>query len=185
MALFSKKPEEPKPAKPQVPGANAAKAKEPKAKAPATKAPSGPKETTYFGKNLKITGNVSGDGDLIILGRLEGEFNLKGKLQIAEPAEIVGFVKANDVAVKGNISGNISATQKVHLDQTARVKGQIACPKLSVEEGASFDGEVKMSAQAIPKPSPAVNTAPIPSKGPQATEIAKGPETAEKAKVTS
>ena len=185
MALFSKKPEEPKPAKPQVPGANAAKAKDTKAKAPAATAPSGPKETTYFGKNLKISGNVSGDGDLIILGKLEGEFNLKGKLQIAEPAEIVGSVKANDVTVKGNISGNVIAAQKVHLDQTARVKGQIACPKLSVEEGASFDGEVKMSAQTITKPAPAVSAAPMPSKGPEAAEKAKGPETAEKAKVTS
>ena len=34
--------------------------------------------TTFFGKNLKITGNVSGEGNMIILGSFEGEFNLKG-----------------------------------------------------------------------------------------------------------
>ncbi len=156
MALFSKKPEEQKPVKPQIPSTNISGAKVPKAKVSGAKVPSGPKEATYFGKNLKITGNVSGDGDLIILGKLEGEFNLKGKLQVAEPAEIIGSVKANDITVKGNIKGNITAVQKVHLDPTARVNGQIASPKLSIQDGACFDGEIKMSAQGTYKPASAV-----------------------------
>jgi len=164
MALFSKKPEEQKPVKPQIPSANVPNANFPKAKVTPAKIPSGPKEATYFGKNLKITGNVSGDGDLIILGKLEGEFNLKGKLQVAEPAEIIGSVKANDVTVKGNIKGNIIAAQKVHLDPTARVNGQIASPKLSVQDGACFDGEIKMSAQETYKPASAVADAAFASK---------------------
>ena len=178
MALFGKKPEEQKPTKPQIPSAKAPSEKAPKAKSPAGKVSSGPKEATYFGKNLKITGNVSGDGDLIILGKLEGEFNLKGKLQVAEPAEIIGSVKANDVTVKGNIKGNITAVQKVHLDPTARVNGQIASPKLSVLEGACFDGEIKMSTQGQEtlKPASAVVDAAFAS---------KTSESSEKNKVTS
>jgi cytoskeletal protein CcmA (bactofilin family) len=113
-------------------------------------APSRQKEATYLGKNLKITGNVSGDGDLIILGSLEGEFDLKGTLQVAEPARIIGKVKANDINVKGNIQGSITALEKIHLDPTARVNGQIITPKLSVTEGASFDGEIKMSNRPHP-----------------------------------
>ena len=38
-------------------------------------------DTTYFGKNLKVTGNVSGEGSLIILGDFEGDFNFKGSGQ--------------------------------------------------------------------------------------------------------
>jgi cytoskeletal protein CcmA (bactofilin family) len=121
---------------------------------PAQPAPGSQKEATYFGKNLKITGNVSGDGDLIILGSLEGEFDLKGKLQVAEPAHIIGTVKANEINVKGNIQGNITALEKIHLDPTARINGQITTPKLSVTEGASFNGEVKMSSRSHPAPSP-------------------------------
>lgn len=105
-------------------------------------------EATYFGKNLKITGNVSGDGDLIILGTFEGDFDLKGKLQIAEPAKIIGTINANDISVKGNIQGTITATEKIQLDQTAKVKGRISSPKISVIEGALFDGEIKMSDQS-------------------------------------
>jgi cytoskeletal protein CcmA (bactofilin family) len=103
------------------------------------------KEATYFGKNMKITGKVSGNGDLIILGEFEGEFDVKGKLQVAEPAKVNGTVKANDIHVKGSIQGTITATEKIHFDNTARVQGRINSPKISVMEGAFFDGEIKMS----------------------------------------
>ena len=139
MGLFDKKKEETKPAAPRV--------------------SVGPKEATYFGKNLKITGNVSGTGDLIILGTLEGEFDLKGKIQIAEPAEVTGTVKADDVTVKGSIKGTITAAGKVHLDPTARVEGQINSPRISVLEGACFDGQMSMRGPGAQKPfSPAADT---------------------------
>jgi cytoskeletal protein CcmA (bactofilin family) len=127
---------------------------------------SGPKETTYFGKNLKVTGNVFGSGDLIILGSLDGEFDLKGKLQIAEPADITGTVKAGDISVKGSVQGTITAVERVHLDTTARVQGRINSPKISVTEGARFDGDINMSGkkpqalQSAPAESAAVPTTP-------------------------
>ena len=60
-------------------------------------------DTTYFGKNLKIKGNVSGEGSLILLGSFEGEFNLKGRLKVAQGAEIKGNVKVTDIYVNGNV----------------------------------------------------------------------------------
>ena len=146
MGLFGKKKEEAKATAPQPSGAS--------------------KETTYFGKNLKVTGNVFGSGDLIILGSLEGEFDLKGKLQVAEPANITGTVKAGDITVKGNIQGTITAAERVHLDPTARVQGHINSPKISVMEGARFDGDINMSGKkpqplhAAPDLSPAVSKSP-------------------------
>jgi cytoskeletal protein CcmA (bactofilin family) len=136
MGLFGKKKEAVKTAAPQ----------------PST----GPKETTYFGKNLKVKGNVFGSGDLIILGSLEGEFNLAGKLQIAEPSNISGTVKAGDISVKGNVQGTITAAERVHLDKTARVQGRINSPKISVTEGARFDGDINMSGKK-PQPVPSAS----------------------------
>ncbi len=105
-------------------------------------------DTTYFGKNLQIKGNVSGEGSLIILGSFEGQFDLKGRLQVAHGARIKGDIKATDIYVNGEIDGVITASEKVHLDTTARIKGGIATPRLSVLEGAKFDGELQMSNQA-------------------------------------
>ena len=109
-------------------------------------------ETTYFGKNLKIKGRVSGNGNIIILGALDGEFNLKGRVKIAQPAKIKGEVKADVISVNGNVQGSLAAQERVHLDQTARIEGQIITPSLSISEGAFIDGEIKMSGRS-PEPS--------------------------------
>jgi cytoskeletal protein CcmA (bactofilin family) len=112
-------------------------------------------DTTYFGKNLKVTGNVSGEGSLIILGAFEGEFDLKGRLKVAQGAKLKGNVKATDIYVNGNVEGTIVASEKVHLDTTARVKGGIASPRISILEGALFDGEIRMTGKTAPASKPA------------------------------
>ena len=104
-------------------------------------------ETTYFGRNLQIKGRVSGNGNLIILGTLNGEFRLKGRLKIAQSAKIKGEVNADVISVNGNVHGSLTAHDLVHLDQTARIEGRINTPKLSIMEGAIFDGEINMSEQ--------------------------------------
>ena len=105
-------------------------------------------ETSYFGKNLKIKGRISGNGNVIILGGLDGEFDLRGRVKIAQPAKIKGEVKADVISVNGNVHGKLAAQQRLHLDQTACIEGQITTPKLSIAEGASFDGEIAMGGQS-------------------------------------
>ena len=147
MTLFGKKDKEEGPPVIHTPAAPKAAAK------------SSPKDmaldTTYFGKNLKIKGNVSGEGSLIILGSFEGEFNLKGRLKVAQGARIKGNLKATDIYVNGDIEGSITASEKVHLENTARIKGGIAAPKISVLEGAIFDGEIQMSNRTPQESKPA------------------------------
>ncbi len=93
-------------------------------------------ETSYFGKNLTIKGRISGNGNVIILGGLDGEFNLRGQVKIAQPAKIKGEVKADVISVNGSVQGKLAAQQRLHLDQTARIEGQIITPKLSITEGS-------------------------------------------------
>ncbi len=151
MGLFGKKDKEEAPPVVSTPAA------------PKVAAKTSPKDTaldtTYFGKNLQIKGNVSGEGSLIILGSFEGEFDLKGRLKVAQGARIKGNVKATDIYVNGYIEGAITASEKVHLDNTARIKGGIATPRISVLEGAMFDGEIKMSNRTT-QPSKPLTPAP-------------------------
>jgi cytoskeletal protein CcmA (bactofilin family) len=100
--------------------------------------------TTLFGKNLKITGNVSGEGNMIILGDFEGEFNLKGQLKVAQGASAKGNFNATSIAVNGNVEGTLTATEKIHMDNTAKINGRIVTPKVSILDGAVFDGEMQM-----------------------------------------
>jgi cytoskeletal protein CcmA (bactofilin family) len=102
-------------------------------------------ETSYFGKNLMIKGRVSGNGNIIILGGLDGEFNLRGRVKVAQSAKIKGEVKADVISVNGSVQGSLAAKERIHLDKTARIEGQMTTPRLSISEGASFDGEISMS----------------------------------------
>jgi cytoskeletal protein CcmA (bactofilin family) len=149
MALFGKKENEekipgvqPTPIPKEIP-------KEQKKNAPREVAPVASKEaakdTTHLGKNLKITGNVSGDGNLIILGAFEGDFDIKGQLKIAQGARIKGNVKATSVSINGDIEGTILASERILLDSTAAMKGRLVTPKISIQDGAVFDGELQMS----------------------------------------
>ena len=111
--------------------------------------------TTCFGKNLKITGNISGEGNLIIMGSFEGEFDLKGQLKVAQGARVKGNLKADSFALNGNVEGTIMASEKVHLDNTARITGRMVTPKISILDGAVFDGELQMGKRPVEIPKPA------------------------------
>jgi cytoskeletal protein CcmA (bactofilin family) len=142
MALFGKKGNEERPPVVQPPAAAAPKI------TPKEPTPDATQETTYFGKNLKITGNISGEGSTILLGSFEGEFNLNGHLKVAQGARIKGSVKATEIYINGSVDGTIEASKKIHLDNTATVKGRIIAPKISILEGSVFDGEIQMSGRS-------------------------------------
>jgi cytoskeletal protein CcmA (bactofilin family) len=166
MAIFGKKDNEVRPPVVQTPAAVKA---EPKSSQKDTSL-----DTTYVGKNLKIKGTISGEGSIIIQGSLEGKFDLKGRLKIAQGAKIKGNVRASDVYVSGNIEGEITASERVQLDNTAKIIGGIVSPKISILEGAMFDGEIKMSDRTVEVARPA---APVPTQPPPASAAPKKKET--------
>jgi len=179
MALFGKKEKEesvsvvqPPPAPREMP---AEQKKIPQRDTAPVAAKDAAKETTYLGKNLKISGTISGEGNLIVLGAFEGDFDIKGQLKIAQGARIKGNVKATSVAINGDIEGTILAYERILLDSTAAMKGRLVTPKISIQDGAVFDGELQMSGKpdqaprtAAPEPKAAPKDA---SKTPHVSEI--------------
>ena len=102
------------------------------------------KKIAYLGKDLNIKGNISGDDDIQIDGKFEGNLKLKGSLNIQQSARIKGSAVAKTIYVKGAVEGKLAAGSKMVIDNTARIKGKIFTPVISVVEGAQFNGEVKM-----------------------------------------
>ena len=113
----------------------------------------GDHETAFFGTKLSVKGKVSGSGNLIVMGKLEGEFDLNGELIIAPPAVLNGEIKAVNVTVSGNVTGNLTAREKIHLEKSAVVNGRLNTPRLSVADGASFNGDIEMKKPAEGAPS--------------------------------
>ena len=175
MALFGKKEAEGQPPGVQAPQVKKDMPLEPKKDLPKSKAngkaKDTAKETTYLGKNLKINGTLSGEGSLIILGNFEGEFDLKGQIKVAQGAVIKGNIKATGISINGNVNGTLVASERILLDTTAAIKGRLETPKISIQDGAVFDGELQMSKKPEQASKAEMIEAKLPSQVPTISEI--------------
>ncbi|MGB2630754.1 MAG: polymer-forming cytoskeletal protein [Candidatus Omnitrophota bacterium] len=92
--------------------------------------------------------------NLRINGRFEGTLDTKGMLMVGQQADIKANITGESVSVAGNVNGNITATKLLKLDSTACINGDIAVPRLSIQEGAVLNGRVKMKQSASGEQTP-------------------------------
>jgi cytoskeletal protein CcmA (bactofilin family) len=97
--------------------------------------------------NLKITGDLVGDGDVHVSGTVDGDIKC-GNLTVGEGAGVKGQIHATKVTILGLVHGSIAA-KTVTLGPTARIVGDVTYEKLEVESGAFFEGYYK---QSTPQP---------------------------------
>jgi cytoskeletal protein CcmA (bactofilin family) len=92
-----------------------------------------------------ITGDIKSNGDIRIDGSLIGNLNTKGKVVIGLTGKVKGEVLCKNSEVSGIIEGKISVSQLLSLKATSKILGDIVTSKLSIEPGARFSGNCKMS----------------------------------------
>jgi cytoskeletal protein CcmA (bactofilin family) len=133
-------------------------------------APRGP---TVIGPQAVFVGEISGDEDLLVEGRLEGKIRTDRKVTVGGTGDVRGDILARSVVLAGRVQGQIQAQERAELLASASVNGSIQAPKVIIAEGAQLHGNVTMSApakqvqaqaqtqtqtqaQAVPMPAPAV-----------------------------
>jgi excisionase family DNA binding protein len=82
--------------------------------------------------------------NLRINGKFEGTLTTKGTLFIGESALVNSDIVGESIAIAGHVTGKIRASRLVNLTHSAQVVAEIETPKLSIEEGAVFNGKCKM-----------------------------------------
>jgi cytoskeletal protein CcmA (bactofilin family) len=101
-----------------------------------------------IGKSVVIKGELSGSEDLTIEGHVEGRIDLKDNvLTIGPNGKIKAEVFAKSVVVLGEVTGNVTASEKVDIRDNGSVDGDIASPRVAIAEGAHFRGSVDMQRQ--------------------------------------
>jgi cytoskeletal protein CcmA (bactofilin family) len=91
---------------------------------------------------LTITGNLQSEGEVQVDGRVEGDIRC-AHLVVGKDATIIGNIVAEEVVVRGKVTGTIRAN-RVILQDSARVESEIFHKKLAIEEGAVFDGQSRL-----------------------------------------
>jgi cytoskeletal protein CcmA (bactofilin family) len=92
-----------------------------------------------------ITGDIKSNGDIRIDGSLIGNLNTKGKVVIGLTGKVKGEIICKNSEVSGLIEGKISVKELLNLKATSKILGDITTSKLSIEPGAKFSGNCKMS----------------------------------------
>jgi cytoskeletal protein CcmA (bactofilin family) len=128
------------------------------------------KTAVNIGKSVVIKGELNGSEDLTIEGQVEGKIELRQNvLTIGANGRIKAQVFAKAVIILGEVTGNVTATEKVDIRDNGSVDGDIAAPRVAIAEGAHFRGSIDMQKGTAPKAetkstSPSTSTsAPTPS----------------------
>ena len=121
--------------------------------------------STVIGKTVVIRGELSGEEDLYMDGNIQGNITLtEHRLTIGPHAKVVADVRARDIIIFGSLKGNIHATGRVDLRQSAQVNGDILATRLSIEENATLKGRVELAVgTATSTPSVTATQTPVPS----------------------
>jgi cytoskeletal protein CcmA (bactofilin family) len=109
------------------------------------------RDIVNIGKSVVIKGELNGSEDLTIEGHVEGTIQLRDHvLTIGPNGRIKAQVFAKSVIVLGEVTGNVTASDKVDIRDNGSVDGDIVSPRVAIAEGAHFRGSVDMQRKSGP-----------------------------------
>lgn len=106
---------------------------------------------TIIGQGVKVEGNFTGEGNVIIKGNVKGSIKTDSEIYIEEKALVEADSFAKNIIVAGESKGNIKAEEKVKFTHSAKVIGNVECRVFAVEEGAIFNGQCSMGEKRVSK----------------------------------
>lgn len=109
------------------------------------------RDVVNIGKSVIIKGELNGSEDLTIEGHVDGKIELRDHvLTIGPNGKIKAQVFAKAVIVLGEVTGNVTASEKVDIRDNGSVDGDIVAPRVAIAEGAHFRGSVDMQRAGKP-----------------------------------
>lgn len=101
-----------------------------------------------IGPSIIIKGDLSGDEDLVIEGRVEGKVDLKQhNVTIGRNGRVKADIVGKVVTVEGEVDGNVYAQEQAILRQAGAIRGNISAPRVMLEDGSRFKGSIDMEAR--------------------------------------
>ncbi len=102
-------------------------------------------QKTSIGPGVKIKGEISGKEDLTVHGQVEGIINFKkSQIIVTKTGSVKAEIYGKIISIEGEVKGNLFGTEKIVLQPSGVVRGNMTAPRVHVEDGAKFKGEVDM-----------------------------------------
>ena len=101
------------------------------------------------GRKIRIKGEVTGNEDLLIEGRVEGSVDLRAhSVTVGPQGEVKASIVGRIVTIEGRVQGDLTAEEQIVLRRSADAEGDLAAPRVVLEDGAGFRGGVDMGDRA-------------------------------------
>jgi len=118
---------------------------------PSTPASSG--RAAVIGPGIQINGDISGDENLIIEGKVDGKIKLVAhQVDIGQSGRVNADISAKVIKIAGEVRGDLTGSEKVIISRSGNVHGNIIAPRMTLEDGAIFKGSIDMDPGEPVKP---------------------------------
>ena len=105
---------------------------------------------TLISEGCKVTGVLTGDCDFQINGEVDGDCEIESTITLAKSGLWAGTIRAGNVIVAGHVEGDIIATGRVEITDSAKITGTVSGEAIAVAEGAVVEGVMKTTVQPEP-----------------------------------
>lgn len=107
------------------------------------------RERAMIGPSIFLRGDITGDEDLVIQGRVEGKVELKQhNVTVGKSGRVKADILGKIISIEGEVEGNLLAEDKIIIRQSGKVRGNITAPRVNLEDGAKFKGSIDMDSKA-------------------------------------
>lgn len=117
-------------------------------------------EASHLGKSFRFKGDITGSEDIYIDGQVEGTIQLPAQSVTVGPnGSVSAHIQARELVVHGKLKGNAQAQDRIEVSRTGSVEGDMSMARISIQDGAFFQGRVDIRAAGAPAASAPVRAA--------------------------
>jgi cytoskeletal protein CcmA (bactofilin family) len=109
--------------------------------------PNGGTNVVNLGPRDSLNGRLEIQGDLKVAGHVEGELKASGDVSVGEGSTIQASIEGANVSVRGQVNGNVTAKKRLTLGGSGHLNGDVKVARLTVEDGATLNGNVTMQSE--------------------------------------
>jgi cytoskeletal protein CcmA (bactofilin family) len=104
---------------------------------------------TVLSPDIDFSGLINFEKSFLARGKISGEIAARGILLIDEGAVVNANISADRVIIKGSVTGDVTASARVEITLTGRLRGNVLAPEINFETGCVFNGNCEMRPRSI------------------------------------
>lgn len=97
---------------------------------------------SIIGPGMTVTGDVTSSGTVRIQGEVQGTVRADRAVVVGKEGLVEGEILTPDALISGSVKGRLIVEERLEVQATAEVDGEVQTPRIQVEEGARLNGKV-------------------------------------------